>query len=308
MRVSHRWLAAFSLALTAAMVLPVAGGARQDASPAMDGEIAHPTGGSEVVLQVSEIPGFVTMEYRLTVMPPFTMFGGGRVIVTGPTTLQYPGAALPNLRQIRLNEDGMQAVLRAADAAGLRDGDKQFENSRVTDLSTVVFTTTADGQTSVVSVYGLGTAEENLPADERAARQALAEFVQGLLGQTVWPESAVDEQDAPYAIERIQIISSVVPPEAAATPVDASGPVQEDLHWPLMTSLATAGDPSEQVQGGRCVVLDGEEARQVVAAMQDATTLTRWQSDGSLFDVYPRPLLPNESGCGADPAAGTPAA
>jgi len=308
MRRSHCWLAAFSLALIVAMARPVSGSARQEASPAIDAEIAHPTGGSEVVLQVAEIPGFVTMGYRLTVMPPFTMFGDGRVIVTGPTTLQYPGKALPNLRQVRLNEDGMQAVLRAAQGTGLLDGDKQLENNQVTDLSTVVFTTTANGQTSVVSVYGLGTAEENLPADVRAARQALAEFVQGVLGQTVWPASSVVEQDAPYVIERIQILSSAVPPEAAATPVDASAPDQEDLDWPLAESLATAGDPSDQVQGGRCLVLDGDEARQVVAAMQDATSLTRWQSDGSLFDVYPRPLLPNESGCGVEPAAATPAA
>ncbi len=59
-------------------------------------------------------------------MPSFTLYGDGRAIVQGPITMEYPGPALPNLRQVRLTEAGVQAVLAAAQSAGLLDGDRDL--------------------------------------------------------------------------------------------------------------------------------------------------------------------------------------
>ncbi len=54
------------------------------------GSITHPTGSADVVLRVSTGGGFVPIEYNYTMTPEFTLYGDGRVIVTGPITAQYP--------------------------------------------------------------------------------------------------------------------------------------------------------------------------------------------------------------------------
>ena len=175
-----RWVTALAAALAVIALLPLFAAAH-DASPAAGDPIDHPTGAGEVVLRIDETPGFVPVEYALTMMPRFTLYGDGLVVVQGPVPAIFPGPALPNLRTLRLTEDGVQTVLAAARDAGILDGDRALDNQMVTDLSTTLFIATASGRTTVVSVYGLGTAEEQLPADERADRATLAEFQSRLL-------------------------------------------------------------------------------------------------------------------------------
>jgi hypothetical protein len=312
MRSPLRPAAALAAALAILVLLPAVAGAGQPATP--PGEpIAHPTGADEVILRIDELPGFVPVEYVLKAMPSFTLYGDGRAIVQGPITLIYPGPALPNLRQLTLTEEGIQAVLAEARAAGVLGGDRELRNDMVTDLSTTRFIANAGGRTSTVAVYGLGVAEENLPAEEQAARRTLLEFQGRLLDLAGWlPAGAIAEGDTAYEIERVQVVSLPAAP-GAATPAPDQDVARGIFDWPLAESLATAGEPATALrfplEGARCFVVEGAEAEQVVTALEGANELALWRSGGELFEVYPRPLLPDESGCGVDAeAAGSPEA
>ena len=78
------------------------------------------------------------------------------MITEGPVTDIYPGSALPNLRVRRLSEEGIQAVLKRAAAAGLLGPDRRYDTMTTSDMPTTVFTLVAGGRRHVVSVYGLG--------------------------------------------------------------------------------------------------------------------------------------------------------
>lgn len=64
-----------------------------------DGDsIGHPSGQNELVLQVTTGGGLVPIDYDLTLVPEFSLYGDGRLIVPGPVMAIYPGPALPNLQ------------------------------------------------------------------------------------------------------------------------------------------------------------------------------------------------------------------
>ena len=92
----------------------------------------------------------------------------------------------------------MQAILEAARDAGLMDGDASYGNDCIADAATTVFTTNANGGTSVVSAYALDVGE---PAgscgseDEADERAALAEFQAALGDLSSWlPEGSVGQE------------------------------------------------------------------------------------------------------------------
>src|SRR3954469_22813419 len=70
------------------------------------GAIGHPTGSDDLVLRMDVSGGFVPAEVTLKNVPGVSIFGDGRMIVTGPVIEIYPGPALPNLQVTRLTEEG----------------------------------------------------------------------------------------------------------------------------------------------------------------------------------------------------------
>ena len=136
--------------------------------------IEHPTGADQLILRMAYEGGFVPYEYTLGSTPFWSLFGDGTLIVPGPQIEIYPGPALPNLTATPVSEDGIQAILEAARDAGLMDGDANYGNQCIADAATTVFTTTAEGKTSVVSAYALdvgepaGTCGGGKDADARA--------------------------------------------------------------------------------------------------------------------------------------------
>ncbi len=120
-----------------------------------DGGIEHPTGSDQLVLRVEYQGGFVPYEYMLKRVPSWSLYGDGTVIVEGPVIEIYPGPALPNLLAFTLTEEAVQAILEAAQDAGLMDGDATYGYPCIADAADTVFTVNADGTTSVVSAYAL---------------------------------------------------------------------------------------------------------------------------------------------------------
>ena len=269
---------------------PGAGGS--GGSGTATGAISHPTGAGEPVLRVEYQGGFVPYEFTLSSMPAWSLFGDGTLIVQGPQIEIYPQPALPSLVRTPITEDGVQAILAAAEDAGLMDGDANYGDRCIADAATTVFTTDANGSTSVVSAYALDVGD---PAgtcggkEGLVARAALAEFQAKLGDLKSWlPQGSVGEETPFDPTEmRVYVVPYQGDPEL---PQKATG-------WPLDTQLSAFGEPLADGPEIRCGVVTGEEFEEVYAAAQTANQLTPWLSEGTTYRLVLRPLLPDEHTC-----------
>ncbi|HET9724346.1 MAG TPA: hypothetical protein VFR44_10980 [Actinomycetota bacterium] len=252
--------------------------------------IEHPTGADEVVLRWEYRDGFVPYEYLLKRLPSWTLYGDGRVVVEGPMIEIYPSPALPNVQVRQLSEDGVRAILRAAEDAGLMAGDASYDYRCITDAPTTVFTTDAGGSTSVVSAYALGDAAGGTCPDvDVEARRTLMEF-RDRLGDLSWlPDGSVGEEE-PYVAEevRIYVLPYLGQPDLP----------QEPVAWPLGKPLHRFGEPLQSgLEDTRCGVVSGSDLETLLPLMQGANDLTPWTSEGREYRLIARPLLPDEHGC-----------
>ncbi len=262
--------------------------------------IAHPSGPDELVLRIDVGGGWLPPLYSVTWPPKLSVYGDGAVIQLGPQMTIYPPPALPNVLQSRISEAGLQRVLREAEAAGLLAGDADYPLPGVYDAPTTFFTVNAAGRTSRVSVYALGldegAATSALSPEQRAARQRLAAFYETAMNLLSWlPAEEVIERDAPYLITKLQVV--VIPAELLQQPPEWS-PARAKP-WPLATPLATFGEPAPWFSPqARCgVVSSRKELPRLLQELQQANTLTRWESEGKEYGLVVRPLLPDETGC-----------
>jgi hypothetical protein len=258
--------------------------------------IEHPTGPDDLVLRVDVSGGFVPAEVTLKNVPGVSIFGDGRMIVTGPMIEIYPGPALPNLQVTRLTEDAMQAILGEAQAAGLLEGDASYDYPCVADVPTTTFTVNVGGATHTTSAYALGfdagtgaTGGCGGMKVDTEARAALNDFSTKLGDVRSWlPSGSFGEEEA-YTPTELRIYTTDVrrDPELRQRPVE----------WPLETSLSAFGEPDANLPDLRCGTLTGEDLAGVLPLAEQANELTPWTSDGERFGLLFRPLLPDEHGC-----------
>jgi hypothetical protein len=250
-------------------------------SPA--GPIEHPTGADELVIQVQTGGGFVAPSSLALEIPAISVYGDGTFIVPGPTTLQYPGNALPNLQRGRITEAELQELLEAAVAAGiLREEPPDFGDPGVTDMPSTDIIVNGDSEYHV-SIYALDymDGDDNLESEQRAARERVRDFIAML------PTDATEQYDPDAVAVLVRPYTNV---ESVAEPG------RHD--WPL-GDLATTGEPIEGFGNDtRClVVADTDETHTVLAAATNARLGDVWQSAGADYALSFRPLLPDESGC-----------
>jgi hypothetical protein len=255
--------------------------------------IEHPTGANDLILGVAYQGGFVAYEYTLGTTPFWSLFGDGTLIVPGPQIEIYPGPALPNLTATPVSEDGIQAILQAAWDAGLMDGDANYGDMCIADAANTVFTTTADGTTTVVSAYALdvgeppGTCGNGEDADARAT---LAAFQAKLTDLQSWLPNGSLGSERPYDPTEVRVY--VLPYQE-----DSELP-QDPIGWPLETPLDSFGEPIDNAPSDtRCGVVTGDSLTTLLEAAKDANALTPWTSGGTDYHLIFRPLLPDEHAC-----------
>ena len=279
-----------ALLVSLALLAAACGRLVDDGGGAGSGGIEHPTGASDLVLKVDMGGGFVMPQYALTRTPQFALYGDGLLVTTGPQIEIYPSPALPPLLASRLTGSGIQKVLEAARDAGLFQDATYDDFCGVADVGTTTFTVTAEGATHVVSAYALGF---DGCADDPAAREALVAFSSKLMDLS-WLDSEMDVvgPTGPYAYASIAI---VVEPYA---PFDDPTLPQEEVAWPLATSLATFGDTVMGLDF-RCGVLTGADVETLRPLFESTNQMTPWTSDGERWKLGLRPLLPDETACPA---------
>lgn len=290
------------LSLAALVMLLAACSAAGDGPPSTP-TIDHPTG-TALVFGVTTSGGFVGPDTQLTTVPSFTLTGDGRVIVPGPQVAIYPGPALPNLQVRTLTPAGMNQVLGRISDSGAFSESRRLSGASmvVADAPDTVFTLNADGREVVVSVYALGFLTDGdqlppgFPAEEIAFQQQLIALETALADPDSW--LGADAWAGQWQAEQPEALRLLVTNVDGVTP----DPLAGDPHpWPLAGDAATFGEPATYA-ANRCGVVSGADADAWWGALGESNQLTWWSSNGHLYQVSPRSLLPYEEASCPNPA------
>ncbi|MEM8748404.1 MAG: hypothetical protein AAGF91_17005 [Actinomycetota bacterium] len=254
-----------------------------DPAPA-DGPL--PAAGAEVVVSLSVSGGFSTREISFQDAPVLLVTGDGRVITLAAIPEVFPGPlVVPHIEQT-ITPAGVQALLVAADDAGLLTDLEFDENSNIADAGTTILELHTSDGTFVHEAYALGMAgggplvgDETDPASD--ANSALQSFVDPLwnLAPVVGAENLGPE--TAYVPSGYQVVSVDVEEEVEP------GYEPSILDWPVddvsIADLASSGE---------CVVVD----RNAVGDLFDtANQLTRFAEGGATFKLLVRPDYPGQT-------------
>lgn len=249
------------------------------------GPYEHPTGAQEVLVSVDIAGGLVPLEYNLRNTAEFLLLGDGTVIFPAAVDESYPGPAILPLQSTTLTEQQIQALFAAADEAGLLGETIDYGEPGITDQATTYVDITVDGRTVSQSAYALdseGDTEINLSAASRAARAALRDFL---------VTHSQDSGNGPlYQPDKVLAYRL---PTSREPPIEPENE-QEPRTWPI----ATVPSPVAESSPHSCVAITGQQAADLLAALQEVNELTPW-----LIGTEPpaqlvfRPLLPGDPGC-----------
>jgi hypothetical protein len=265
-----------AVAALAAVALAACGGS--SSSPGGTGPPRAPAGADEVVVRVVSQGGFAAESRQPAQLPRLSVYGDGRVITLGPTTLEFPGPALPNVQEFRLTGEGLTRVVdEARDAALLDDPAPVYGDPGVTDQATTTVTVRTNGTTRQVDVYALGFKGRvsGVTPEQSENRDRLERFIEltgdaGALGDEVVVGS--ERRFEPGALGVL------------VRPSDATG---SDTHaWPL-------GD----LAGTGCTIFTGDDLGILLDAARDAREGDVWSSGNATYRLTFRPLLPDDRTC-----------
>jgi hypothetical protein len=199
------------------------------------GTFEYATGADDVVIGVTFEGGLVP-SVAFSTTPVAIVSGDGRVLTTGPTTMQFPGRLLPNVLQQSITEDGIEELLAGADELGLLAEVDYPSNDNIADAPSTVVTITVGGTTYSHAAYALDLEPETDPS-----RRALSDFValmtdlSGTLGDAVGAE-------APYVTDTYLVQAEVIDPATMTFEVEPT-----IVDWPpdAPVRLADVGECAE---------------------------------------------------------------
>ena len=277
----------------------------------------------EVVVRVVTDGGFAAESREPARLPEVSVFGDGRVITQGPTTLEYPGPALPNLQEFRLTRDGVAAIVDEARAAGLLDDPPpDYGDAGITDQATTTVTLRVDGTKAEVQVYTLSF-DDGLTVEQRENRRELQQFI-GFVGHAhgvgvhVIPGSTRRYEPEALAVRVESFLSDLkaalmrcrrmgaqctkLEPPSGDPMRHYSRTTYDELHEGvkvLQADLKTEERrwPLGDLAGTECAVFHGAELAAVLDAADGARGDVRWLSGNDSYRLVFRPLLPDEQTC-----------
>ena len=236
------------------------------------------------VLSYTTPGGFTTREYAFQNPPTLLLTQDGTLIGPAATSDVFPGPLLPQHQAQTVSPEGIEAMLAAAEAAGLL-ADVDYESDGVlliADAPTSLLTITADGTTYTHEAYALGVGG-GLGAggtESTPERQALLDFLTAI---QVDPASIIGAENlgalTDYEPAAIQLVAVPTDDLSAFDPAPSVQP------WPVESGieLSTATD---------CVEVDSAA---VVDLLDAATQLTFFSENGVTYQVTTRPAYPDRS-------------
>jgi hypothetical protein len=249
------------------------------ATPVIDG-IQHPTGATDVILRMESGGGFVPIDFLATNAPSFTLYGDGTVVFKNsaaapPEPVGGVNRIVP-FQIVRLNEEGIQALLAEALGPGALAVATGPYIGLGADIPTTTFTISADGGTKDVSVSGFLPDMHPKDAVIIAALGRLAERLDGFADVVINEQPYTPSAHRGVVMSVDQAFGPVIDwPWADIAPADFLSGENEFFLTRAMTpaEVAVLGIPG--AEGGFM-----------------GLTLKR---DGKLYSFALRPLLPDET-------------
>jgi hypothetical protein len=248
------------------------------------GGIVHPTGADDVVLRFGYEGGFVGPDALFGRTPGLLVTGDGRALIGGVQPAIFPGQLVTAMNVRTIAEQGVQALLAAADAAGLLRTPPSYElpaGIGIADAADTVVSITANGATYDHRAYALDlTASDRVT--ETPARLALSKFVAQLgdLASLVGADQLGSvEAFAPKAY-RVRAT-----PEQPSPTADQPAPTLVD--WPSSTGVALK-------DASTCVTVDATKVGDLLAK---ATQLTYFTESAVTYRLAVAQVLPGDPGC-----------
>lgn len=282
------------IALLAVLALVVTGcgddaedGTAVGAGSGADRPVGLDVDGDDVVLLVENVDGFLTREATFQMLPQTVVYGDGTVIEPGAQILIYPGPALPAVNRSAVDAATVEAIVAAAREAGLDTHEADYGRPLIEDAGDTVVTVEIDGEVYVHRATALaldpeGTPSEGVDADQAAARQRLATFLDEARQLVA---DGTSEDPVPYAADRFRLYVQ----SAVGVPADPEiDPSERD--WGIDGVELAASD---------CTPVEPPAAEELADVLADADALTRFSSGGEEWIVIARPVLPHETTCPA---------
>ena len=244
----------------------------------------RPYAADQLVLRVVTSGGLVPQEYAFGVLPEVAVFGDGRVVVVGATTMEYPGKSYPPLLVGHIDPSRLPRLVEDAKAAGVDGEEHDYGTPGITDVGTTAFVANDSRHTYETRVYALGYDAEasGTTAAQRAGRKRLQDL------RTLLVALGDGARDA-------------FEPSGVAVYARAYQPPQERTGEPK--EMAWLGpDPAggEAFAAGHCFVVRGAHLARTLPGMRTANVLTKWLSGTKAYHLAFRPLLPGDSACVPD--------
>lgn len=291
-RLARRPLAASLVFLVAAACSPAGGGTSGPSSGPSSGPTAqptptaiagiqHPTGATDVVLRVEQSGGFVPVEFLATSAPSFTLYGDGTVVFrdsqgTPPDAVGSVVRSVP-FQTIKLDEEGIQALLEFAIGPGGIGVAVGPYMGGVADLPSTIFTVNAEGRTKRVNVTGFSP-DMHKPQDQLIVaslsrlNDRLGAFGNDVAGEVVYEPTAYRG-----VLQKIDQANGAVVdwPWSDVEPADFTADANNFLLLHMLTPAQVAALTIPGVQGGMLGL--------------------NVQKDNQLYSLALRPLLPDET-------------
>jgi hypothetical protein len=253
-----------ALAAVTALAVVVTAGCGGTGTARDGADPGPPTGADALVLRWTELPGLLPPGGAAAIPPAYALYGDARLITGRPAA---PGTGVwPVFEERRIAASELPGILRrAADAKLLGGASAAGPRPPGPDAPMVRITVASAGarQTTMLP---------RTDGSLAALRGDLSRLAAGA--------------GTPYRPATVAVI--------ATANDDPSAPTRA---WPLP---ALDGEPMTGLNAGAtCTLLRGDEIETARRAAGDATPGTLWRSGDRSWSIALRPLLPDETGCGA---------
>jgi hypothetical protein len=246
--------------------------------------ITHPTGADDVVLRFGYEGGFVGPDALFGRTPSLLVTGDGRALIAGVQPAIFPGPLVTVMNVRTITEQGVQALLAAADAHGLLRTSPSYElpsGIGIADASDTVVSIRANGATYEHRAYALDLTASDRVA-ETPARLALSTFVAQLgdLATLV----GVGQLGTMGVFEASAYRVRATPDQPQPT---ADQPAPTLVAWPSSTGVALK-------DASTCVTVDAAKVGDLLAK---ATQLTYFTESAVTYRLAVAQVLPGDPGC-----------
>jgi len=279
----------FGLVVVAVLALAASGcgGSGGSTTPAPVAGGGHSAAPTDVVVDVhSGVGAFAPVAATVDDRPDFRLYGDGTVFARGE------GTGLPALSTYALSPEGVEAVLRAAAAAGLLAESPPYGEPAITDVGSTVVALQANGRRYEHAAFALGfelDGDQLLTQEQRAARKALRGFVELVTTLPGARPELLASRPSPYDPEAVDVY---------AWSLDGDAGDVEVADWPLAQPLGEI--PAIGPVESRCLTVTGADLRSLEQSVSERDGSAFWRSGAAVFSVGFRTLLPGQQGCGVE--------